>query len=185
VKLPSLKCKPETVVSKDKSRPVLTHLYLRITEGESIGSLQATDSYKAVRIPVEVGKDDTEGFVSPDVYKAARKVTPKTAGGVEFEVNGGYTLADGTTHPREFQGTWPKLDEIMDVPASTFTVGLNARFLFDLAQAFGSDTVKITFTAGRGGSDPDPLRPMKVEPIDGDLKGSSADGILMPVRVAS
>lgn len=180
MRLLSFKSKPEAVVSKDQTRPVLTHLYLRIEETEEgrKGTLEATDSYKLVRIPVEVEDDDTEGFIPVEVYKQARKVSSKTLGAVEVKANGSLDLQDGSSFPRTMEGQFPRTGELMNLAPSEFEIGLNARFLYDLAQAFGEDTVRIRFT-GRDGGQPDALRPMTVRPLGGD-----ADAILMPIRLA-
>lgn len=179
MRLHSFKAKPEASASKDQTRPVLTHLYLRITgEGDArIGRLEATDSYKLVSIPVEVEDGDTEGFIPVEVLKAARKAS-RGSSAVQIEANGGLVIEDGTTYPRPEPGTWPKTDQLIPTDTTEFEVGLSARFLWDLAQAFGDDRVVVKFTAAKDGS-PDPLRPIHVRPM------GSAEGvaILMPVRV--
>jgi hypothetical protein len=178
MKLLSFKSKPEAVPSKEKHRPVLTHLYLRITEenGERVGTLEATDSYKAVMIPVELEDEDTEGFVTIEALKQARKDSPR--GTVRLSANGGLVTPEGTEFSRPEAGQWPRLPELVPQDTTEFEIGLSAKFLYEMAQAYGDDRVRIKFTASTDGS-PNPMRVMHVRPLNGE-----GEGILMPIRLA-
>jgi len=180
MKLPSFKSKPEAVPSKDTSRPVLTCLYLRVEENGE-GWLEATDSYKAVRIPVLTEEGDTDGLIPVEALKEARKQSrTEKRGAVEMAVNGSVVTPNGGQYERP-EGTWPKLPELWPDETAKFEIGFSARFLWELAQAFGEDTVRLSFTAGPNG-DPQNLRPIHVTPLRGDVPG--AKGLLMPIRLA-
>lgn len=171
--------KLEKVASKDKSRPVLTHAFLRIEEGDSgrKGWLEATDSYKLARIPVEVEADDKEGFVPVSALKAAREAkTFEVAvnGDVVAEVEGGQLTL---TQPKT--GTFPDVPSILPKEKIAFEVGINATFLKDLTDAIGAqENVRLSFVADDDGK-PNPLKPIQV-----GILGNDAIGLLMPVRLA-
>jgi hypothetical protein len=181
MKLGNAKAKPELCVSKDKQRPVLTHLYLRIVKGRGksakpVGTLEATDSYRAVRLPVTLDDGDTEGFIPADVYKAARKL------GGWIQANDSLVTADGTTYPRPALGQWPKLEQLWPAETAELEVGLNALFLWELAQALGSEQVRLRFMPTEDG-DPDNGRAILVEPLRGDGV-AGGQGLLMPIKLS-
>ena len=156
--------KVEKVASRDLSRPVLCALHLRISEDRKIAHLEATDSYKAVRVPVEIEDQDEAGLVSVDAIAAARRVKGPAAQIVLCNGDLGVPLA-GQRFTRP-EGEFPNLPQLWPEPAalSSFEIGLNAKFLYELAQGLGSDTVRIRFHASPDGS-LSPLRPMFVRPI--------------------
>lgn len=195
------KCKPESLASRDPSRPVLTCLFLRIVELDGVrhGYLEGTDSYKLGRIPVELDDDDTEGFVTRDAIEAARKGKAD-----RLICNGSlaFTTADGGTvsMPRPEPGKPVNADQLLDVsPAmiegQRFTIGVNPVLLLELANAFGSDAVELEFTAVKGKPDaegatdfrPSNLRPISVRPLQtrrGVKHPSEPIGLVMPIRVS-
>lgn len=194
------KTKLEKAVSKDASRPVLTRLYLRITgEGaDRKGFLEGTDSYKLVRVPVELDEADTEGFVPVDAITTARKVKSD-----RVSCNGTCRVvgADGVVieYDRPDVGQFPNTDSLLDLPPAQYdgrrwTIGLNPLYLLDLAMAMGAETVTLEFTAvnpdGRDSQaptafGPSNLRPIQVRPqnmLRGAEPAADAIGLLMPVR---
>lgn len=196
----SLRTKLEKLVSKDPSRPVLTHLYLRIVGegGDRRGFLEGTDSYKLGRVPVELEEGDTEGFIPAEVIGAARKAKAdsiRANGSLELETFGKVIAS----FPRTFEGTFPNTDQLLDVtPAringARWTIGLNPKLLLELAEGMGAETVTLEFantkTYSRGSDpaetpDPSPLRPIMVRPL-GMVRGCEdnheAVGLLMPIR---
>lgn len=56
--------------SRDKSRPVLTCVYLDVDRAE----LQATDSYCLASVPVEVEEGDVSGLIAPEAIAALREL---------------------------------------------------------------------------------------------------------------
>ena len=179
--------KVEKVASKDRSRPVLAHLFVREGDEPGSGTLEATDSYALVRVPVELDEGDTAGFVTSATLTEARKGA--VGGEVELTVNGSvsYRTKEGgeVSATRPEPGKFPDTAQLFPSELSTFEVGLNPKLLLGLAEAMGSaDRVKLTFARKSGSSvacDSDPLRPILVEPLTGGVDG--ANGILMPVRV--
>jgi len=186
-----LGAKIEKIASRDESRPVLTSLYLRIVEKKSgrgrnrkverQGFLEATDSYKAIRVPVDLSDDDVEGFVPVEAITRARQRKLE-----EIKANTGVRVGD-VVFDRPTPGTWPVLAEIFDTEELVFSVGLNAAFLKDLAEGLGADHVRIEFqgvvvtTPGgkRRGIEPNALKPYRVTPLGGG--SPDAEAILMPV----
>lgn len=177
----------ERAASSDESRPVLCHAYLNVEDG----TLEATDSYMAVIVPVEIEDGDTSGPIPRDALKAQRKASKRYP--ASLSVNGDVALRDtyeGTeqTWKRPDVGQWPNLRKITPDDLSGFRIGLNAAKLLDLAKALGSDgEVTLEFRRQRNtyeegeavGYFPDRLGPMKVTvPSGGD-----SWGILMPLRV--
>ena len=184
--------KPSKSVSKDQTRPVLTHAELRQSADGTGWELCTTDSYQLARIPLSVktadgldGEPLTAGAISSDALKAIEK-----AGG--FFANGTVQPCDelgrttGQSFVRESPGAFPKWESLEPAPdIEEFTIGLDAEILYQLAQALGSKErgrcqVAITFTNDPNTHRPNPLRPMRVRAKDGE-----AHGLLMPVRVNS
>lgn len=193
--------KLEKLASTDKTRPVLSALYLRVVEsnGERHGFVEGTDSYKLGRIPVELDDDDTEGFITLEALTAARKLKYE-----HLHCNGslgaGNALEAFVHFPRPELGTFPNTDQLLELTPATidgarFTFGVNPRFLLDVAEAMGCETIELEFactkTYDRGAgaieaSRPSNLRPLTVRPL-GRKRSSDvstdAIGLVMPARV--
>jgi len=169
-----MRVKLEKVASRDATRPVLTHAFLRV-DGER-ATLEACDSYKLARIPVELEAGDEEGFVPVEALTTARKARAESV-----SVNGSVDIPGGPSFPRPELGQFPNAVQLFPDGEVAFAVGVNAKFLHELAQGLGSETVRLEFV--KVGDEPSALRPIVVRPIGGDAP--EADGLLMPVRLAS
>ena len=191
--------KVSAACSKDLVRPALTAAWLDTAAGE----LRATDSYIALRMPVTVDPDDTDGWIGADALDRAVK---RDGGGVSangacivWDAEPGDYDAPAATVAARTVATFPRCDygQAVNLPQlwpgdrDGFTVGLNAGFLKRLADAMGAGDagVRLTFQRCDDGT-PDPLRPIIVRPMsapdersDG-LEGVPApEGLLMPVRL--
>lgn len=182
--------KVEKVCSRDVSRPVLAAP--AIVEWEGGRALAATDSYKLVVVPLADADGLEVGPLSLELVRAAVKdahaeITSTGAGGVT-------TLeAVGDTSTRaNVDGQFPDVGRLFPDAVTSWEVGLNARYLFELAQSMGSDVVAVSFvpaSASEPAGAPNVLRPMFVRP-SGHTSGRSASpvpgarGLLMPIRVA-
>lgn len=192
--------KVEAAASTDQSRPALASVWFDVDRAE----LQATDSYIAARIPVEVGLGEVSGFVQPAALKASRK---RDASGLHINGavdvmpagwDGDGDIAPLVSFPREDRGQFPKIDQLWPTGDYVFTVGINAKFLARLADALGAEdgAVTLRFQAGtdKDGKplgDPNPLRPILVTPNRGSTDREApplgigrAEGLIMPVRVS-
>lgn len=191
--------KVEQAASKDAARPVLAHIYFDAERGE----LQATDSYILARVPVEVGLDETSGFLPVDAVKASRK---REAGGLHcngsIDVMPAYWDNDSDSpalqsFPRLEVGQWPHVDQLWPAGEPVFSVGINAGFLKRLAEALGAEDTAVTLSFvgkrdadGNATSEPDALRPIIVSPHRGATERQEpalgvkrAEGLIMPVRL--
>ena len=172
---------PECAAGKDESRPALTQVYLDCEKSE----VRVTDSYRAARFPVALDEGDTSGPIPLEALKAARKVKALTSircnGVVEVRMGRGEHASEPfLTMPRPaMAGQFPNLDQIWDGcnTSDGFEVGLNAKMLFDLAKAMGTDTIRLSFTCNPA------LRPFKVAPLDG--QNDAPMGLQMPIRLKS
>lgn len=172
--------KPELVCSKDATRPILQQAYLK---GDR---LVATNGRSLAVIPVEREDGDTDGFISPAALKAARKLA-KRRDAVSIKANGCLALADGTQLPRTEPGQFPNYEQVIPkTPEEShkITLALDAKMLLDLAQALGSDKVKLCITGG------DTVQPILVSPLEQNRFGAAlgkakegAFGVLMPIRL--
>lgn len=192
--------KVAAAASRDEARPALTGAWLDTASGE----LRATDSYIAVRMPVEIDAGDADGWLTADALERSRK---RDGGGIA--ANGSatvYTVPAGggepapeafdrlavASYPRPNLGTPPNLPQLWPGDDSGFTVGLNAGFLKRLADALGASdgVVRLTFQSDEHGR-PNALRPIIVRTsdnagarTDGRTGFSRPEGLLMPVRVS-
>lgn len=190
--------KVAAAASRDESRPKLTAAWLDTAAGE----LRATDSYIAVRMPVEIDAGDTDGWITADALERSRKrdgggiaangaaaVYDAPAGGETYSP-AGIEQATVASFPRPDLGTPPKLEQLWPEDRDGFTVGLNAGFLKRLADALGSadGVVHLTFAADNQDR-PNPLRAILVrvpgssgERGDGRTGLAAPEGLIMPVR---
>jgi hypothetical protein len=173
----------ERAASKDAARPVLSYVYLNA----ECGTLEATDSYRAVVIPVEIEDGDTSGLIPAEALKAQRKASKHHE--ASLRVNGDVRLStpDGEQVWKTGEGQFPNLQQLAPTELSTFRIGLNPTFLLETAKALGNgEHVTIEFTLQRDkvegedtGAYADPLRPIRVTVPN----GGESFGILMPIRI--
>ena len=176
-------CKIEIIASGDASRYAIGEPYLEIKDGK--GTLVSTNGKALAHIPVEIRADDVAGYVSGDCLAAARRQA-KRSDAAEVGLNGCASLPDGSTMPRvgiAKDAQFPNWRQVIPKDADGYTVeiALDARMLWELAQAMGTVGVKIR-------SKPDGLSPLLISPTTagthGEHKFACADaaGVLMPVR---
>lgn len=167
----------ERAASKDAARPILTYVHLN-TELER---LEATNSYVAAVIPVEVEEGDESGLIPVEAIKAQRKASKSEA--ASLTVNGDdarLSTPEGEQSWRKGEGTFPDIASLEPENLSDFQIGLNPKYLLELAQALGSpEAIKLQFIQ-EADSVPSNKRGMRVTPLAGD---EGAFGILMPIRV--
>lgn len=173
------KCLIEKAASQDATRSAICQPYLDVTNAK--GSLVATDGRILACIPVEIETADDAGFVSDTVLKAARKAS---AGENATMTLAGQraSIAGSNEMPRANEGqlverfpNWRQVVPAMpDAPA--FVVSLDAKLLWQLAQAMGTTGVQLVFT--------DNSKPIHVIPAytkDGPFACADARGVIMPI----
>jgi len=176
------KLKIEKIVAKDGVRYCLKDPHLDAKNK----CLVATDGHKLVKIPVEVHPDDTTGHVPLAAIQDARRMKLADA---EILCNGNVTLQspDGATavsYERHDPDDWkfPDYDRVMPdtSQAPTMRIGLNARYLLELANALAVN--------GRG-KEPilvldiyDALSAVRVRSLSDVKDPCAAEGVVMPVR---
>lgn len=162
------KYKIEKCVSADPSRETLLNIY--VSKKHAV----ATNGHVLAMVPIEKEKGDTDGWITPDTLKLARKVTPKALGTVHIGLNGAQVLPDGTTIPRPTEATPPDATNIIKAAKEDrkFTVGINASYLQSISEALGTDELVLSFST--------PNSAILVKPLRDD---SESLALLMPVRV--
>lgn len=159
--------KIELIASQDKTRFILQEPYLK---GDY---LVATSGRHLVRLKIEREEGDTDGYVTAAAIKAARKTGYKNDA-ASIACNGAYKLVDGTTLPRNAaltESQFPNFEQVIPKEPGPVKVSLNAKMLWEMAQAMGSDTLTLAIK--------DELSPLVVT-----CKNEDALGVLMPVRMA-
>lgn len=170
--------KPSRALASDDD-PNLARAYV-ISNGDGQQYVLATDRYKLAQVPLS-GDSVPEGAISRDAMQHieelgrftadAEYVRPVTADGD----NAGclYDRPEGLRTPAvpTYEGTRQKAGPQAD--EATVIIGLNARQLFDLAEALDGDAVvKLTIATEKR------QRAILVEPMRGIGRG-----LLMPVMV--
>lgn len=153
---------------------MLTYAYLRETKRG--WEIHATDSYMAVRVPVHA-PDAAEGFIGFEELTKLEK-------GAEFTAANG-TVEIGTVTYQRFdtEHQFPDMEKVQPSPAKrALEIGINAKLLLALAQAVGSEAVKLTFDLDEIAEDGTYKRTIPVAPLGGPAVGE-AEGFLMPVRI--
>ena len=166
-------CKIELIASRDETRHVLCNPYL---EGSK---LIATDGQRLVMIPVEREEGDSDGPIDCSAFKLSRK----TLSGEKFSkisANGCLKVQtkDGEiTMPRKnLDGySFPQWQKVLPNPdRGGIKIGLNAKFLYEIAQALGGDRVVIEILDANS---PIVVKGSNENYIEGSI------GVLMPVRI--
>lgn len=161
--------------STETGRPHLQHVRV----DTKLKEIQASDSYIAVRVPVELEKGDKAGLVEAKVFKTkANRVTAKP--------NPAAKLKDFPS----LVEVWPAQQAVED----GFRVGLNAQFLKRVIDAVGTEgpnhTIELIFPAYSEPLVPHALRPVIVR-AQGQPKRdkvpaggvAETEGLIMPVRL--
>lgn len=179
-------CKPWKACSKDETRPVLCHAYLR--ERDDGWWLLATDSYIAMALKVEPRGDLAEGWVPRRALKAiaANRLTEQVdAMSWKVTTNTGHEvirvpqlIGDTTTFPDLAKfGMW---EYEPGEPATA--IGMNPRLAWRLYQALGfagtlggAKLERTTYEAKTSGESP--FR------VTGGVHFPDRIGLLMPVRL--
>jgi hypothetical protein len=164
--------KLEKVAAKsDQCRPNIE--YVKLAKSERFGNCAvATNGRSMAIVPIEVSEGDNEqGLISVEALKASRKNRPHEG---MFMMNGNIELPGSVTFPRpETEIAYPDWTQVLPDQPIKFTVALNAKLLFELAQALGSDgAVTLRFS--------DELSPISVTSNHG---GNGEFGVMMPMRI--
>ena len=177
-------CRVELAASKDKSRVAIAEPYLDIKDGKAV--MVSTDGKILAIVPVAVDPVDTGGYVSAESLKEARRCTKRSDEAL-LEVNGVTKLPNGATIPREgassgcaFPNWRMVVPEKPETPA--IEIGLDVLRLWQLAQAMGTQCLRITVAA--------PDKPMLVYPLGAGRYSDAAlpvnmdaMGVIMPVAL--
>ena len=165
--------KLEKVIAPDSHEQVLRHPFLRI-EADGTGTVLASDKFSAVIIPVELGEGDTQGQLHIEAVKASRKL------GELVRCEPGYCVVPGgVAYPRDEKYTdFPPVDQLKASESDiTQEVSINAKTLLNLAQAMGTEVVKLKLRADTSSM------PVEVEPHPSQPHIEGAWGFLMPYRI--
>jgi len=162
--------KIELLVGKGSTQYTLHNPYLKE------GRLIATNGHALVSIKAEEVENDTDGPVSVQGLKMARKACTRYVDDIELNLNGSEVLpmAGNATLPREDDNGFANVGRCLEnIENRTFKVGLDAGLLLKLAKALGAsgDRVELSFNPD------DNLAGVVVRSTnDDDL------GMIMPVR---
>jgi DNA polymerase III sliding clamp (beta) subunit (PCNA family) len=170
--------------STDTRRPPLQHILLSASgEGYVDGpALIATDGVRMVAVPVRLqdGEKIEGDTLIPAAALRALKPLPRNRdarldvnGAVEAQVVGAvarFTIPD--------DGPYPAVSQVAQKGDAVVTIALNAAFLYEMARAMGTDTVRLEIVK--------PDTAVRVYPNSGansqDME-RGACGLLMPLRV--
>jgi len=185
--------KPSKALSKDTERPTLCVAFLQETAAGG-WEIVGTDSYKLVRIPLNIhdANDAIHGRLASGPIGADAMNAIERAGGLALTADGRsfpvdrYGVEAGATYARPTLGhPYPDVNVLEPKQdGSEFTIGLDAKSLYELAQSMGgtgrnAHKVALTFASGDDGR-PSALRPIAVRPVG---SGGLGTAILMHVRV--
>jgi DNA polymerase III sliding clamp (beta) subunit (PCNA family) len=169
------KYKLEKVVSKDETRTNITVIKLDATTRFGQCAV-ATNGRSMAIVPVEFDQGSApndKGLINVEALQASRKV--KHAAG-NMTLNGAIELPDGRKFPRPSAAdhSYPNWEAVLPKEKATLSVGVNAKLLLELAQAIGSETVRLDFI--------DALSPITVTPCGYNAQGGH--GVIMPMRIS-
>ena len=172
MKIPK-QCKLEKVVSKNASHEALQHVLIENIDGEAVAV--ATDGRRLAIVPVTICEEDQiDGpkLIGPKALTEARKQA-KQAKESTIGLNGAARMPNGECHPIREDLNFPNWRQIVPQGGEYQTVRLDAKLLFELAQAIGAVDNRITLQIPVG----NPCGPVVLEE-----KTTGAKGILMTCR---
>lgn len=161
------KYRPELIASKDATRAVINDLQISEHEGKPV--LVATDGRKLVVVPITLEKGE-KGRLPKDALAFARK-TAHRKDDLTMSLNGKVEFPNGWTMPLKLDGNYPTWQTVVPEKADRkHRISFNAKFLYELAQAMGTDEVVLHMGTA--------MDSIIVEPgvSDGEF------GVLMPCR---
>jgi hypothetical protein len=151
----SKEIKIELIASQDASRQPIAEPFLDVKDAK--GTLVATNGMAMALVPVEIETEDDAGYCSAEVLKAARKSAVRGFP-AHIKLNGNATVNDSLTMPRNGKANTSKVNGQSPsrfpnwrqvIPAADraigFTVTLDAKLLWTLAQAIGTQAVTLEF----------------------------------------
>lgn len=162
------KYKIEKAVSTDTLRENLQNVFV------SRRHAVATDGTILAIVPVHTEQDDEPGWLTPEALKHARKVSVKGQDSLVLRMNGAQFLSDGTVMTRPDEHKPPKIYHLLRRAheGRSYRIGVNARYLKDLADALGSE--ELVLECGKG-TEAILVRPIRHE--EGTI------GLIMPIRL--
>jgi hypothetical protein len=175
--------KPSKVVGRDSTRPELTQAVL--LQQDDTWVLMATDSYRFLRLSVEADEGEQPGPISRKAMKAAEKTGCFAAGehieplDKNGEPNGGMLFRRPDELAPKWSRHWDSLCPAEPSDKDKLTLGLDARFLFEIAQALGTEVVQIEIDLAQV-TNGTYLKPYVIKGAGGPSAGQA---LLMPVRV--
>jgi hypothetical protein len=152
--------------STEPTRPILTGVMF----DAGAGTLTATNSYIAARVPCEVEEGDESGIIPAEAIKTAKGESLRVAKGKAT-----LQLGNGERSWTLIEGVFPDVDKILaTTPEAATRFGVNPDLLRSLALALGC-----------GGKSYTPLVLHPVSPLKGMLVAAPSEGVgvLMPVRI--
>lgn len=174
-------CKPSKACGTDRTRPILTHAYLR--QHDRQWWLCMTDGYIAVALKVTAGVDVVEGYVPVGALRmmeAGKHAEQQSGTAWRVVTNDGLLTFDcgylDGRPPGEFPdfkglGVWDKPDS-GDVNA----IGMNTELMWKIGQALGTARQNV----GCRMDFVSPLRPIWVTPLMAEPTGVA---LQMPIRL--
>lgn len=173
MKLPK-NCLVEKVASQDLTRPTIGAPYLDIDD-QRTAHVISTNGAALVSIPVAIDVEDCSGYLPASALKEARKLEKKSEL-VNISCNGSAKVINGATYPRG-EGQFPNWRQIMPKEDGKTVLALNARLLYELAQALGTEGVVLTFDADK------PIAVRAAATRDVKPASLGARGVLMPIHL--
>ena len=135
--------KPEKCVSKDPTRQALFHAFVDKT-GEKKGFLNATNGIMAVRIPVDLEENETEGAIPVEAIKQSRKICSKESEHLEFTLSEKVMVQNQevkSEYDRFNYLTFPKIQAVFPKTKPKAFIAFNAAYLKCIADALGTEMV--------------------------------------------
>lgn len=196
-----------TCASTDQTRYVLNGAYFDVENKR----LVVTDGRRMVLLPVEVEPGDVSGIVPTEAVTEALRLAKKSKGTgpdgglAGISINGVVKLRNGAEFPK-VDGVYPNYNQVIPdyvklrmqekrtegeqatVDGSLnerTTVAFNARLLFEIAQAMGSDSVVLELVKSKkecAGVDPNEI--IVARPASDKESVHGAVGVLMPMRLS-
>lgn len=170
--------KIEKIVSTDPTKRVLENPWLDIDE-QGHGTLLASSGQNALVIPVELDDQDSPGPVPIGAIKDARKQGGEILCGESW-----CGVSGGAAHPRGQFTQFPPIRQLL-VPSGpdVLEISLNAKALYELAQAMGTSVVKLRIQV-----DPASMQHagnvIGVEPHGSEPHVPGVRAALLPYRIA-